>query len=158
MDSGAAVNIMPYSLCRKIGWSAEDLISTNIVLNDFNDNPSPARGVLNVELTIGKKTITTAFFIVDSQGPYSALLGRDWIHANCCMPSSMHQCLIQWDGDEVEVVAADDTCDVATVDAPFWQAEQAECLTGQDLQRCDFVEASKNGLRPVLATGLEEQE
>ena len=70
----------------------------------------------------------------------------------------MHQCLIQWDGDEVEAVAADDACDVSTVDAPFWRAEQAECLTGQDLQGCDFVEASKNGLRPVPATGPEEQE
>ena len=111
-----------------------------------------------MELTVGKKTITTAFFVVDSQGPYSALLGRDWIHANCCVPSSMHQCLIQWDGDEVEVVVADDACDVATINAPFWQAEQAECLTGQDLQGCDFIEASKNRLRPIPATGPEEQE
>jgi hypothetical protein len=61
VDSGAAVNIMPYSLCRKIGRSAVDLICTNIVLNDFNSNSSPARGVLNMELTVGKKTITTAF-------------------------------------------------------------------------------------------------
>ena len=69
MDSGAAVNLMPYSLCRKIGRSADDLITTNIVLIDFNGNPSQARGVFNVELTIGKKTINTAFFVVDSQGP-----------------------------------------------------------------------------------------
>ena len=111
-----------------------------------------------MELTVGKKTINTAFFVVDSQGLYSALLGRDWIHANCCIPSSMHQCVIQWDEDKVEVVSADDACDVSTVDAPFWRAEQAECLTGQDLQGCDFVEVSKNGLRPVLATGSEEQD
>jgi hypothetical protein len=29
------------------------------------------------------------------------LLRRDWIHANECVPSTLHQCVIQWIGDEV---------------------------------------------------------
>jgi hypothetical protein len=61
-----------------------------------------------VDLTVGSKTILTSFFIISSKSTYNALLGRDWIHANCFIPSMMHQCLIQWDGDEVEVVHADD--------------------------------------------------
>jgi hypothetical protein len=32
------------------------------------------------------------------------LLGRDWIHTNECVPSTLHQYVIQWIGDEVEVV------------------------------------------------------
>jgi len=119
VDTGAAVNIMPYSLCRKIGRSDEDLIKTNLMLNDYKGDPSQARGVLNVELTIGSKMVNTSFFVIDSQGPYLALLGRDWIHANCCVPSTMHQCLIQWNGDEVEVVHADETCDISMAEAYF---------------------------------------
>jgi hypothetical protein len=38
---------------------------------------------------------------------YNVLLGRDWIHANGCVPSTLHQCLIQWVGNQVEVVEAD---------------------------------------------------
>ena len=91
-------------MCRKIGKMEEDLIKTNVVLNDFKGSPTPAKGVLNVDLAIGHKMVSTSFFIVDSDGHYSALLGRDWIHANCCVPSTMHHCLMQWDGDEVEVV------------------------------------------------------
>nr|CAD40169.2 OSJNBa0061A09.8 [Oryza sativa Japonica Group] len=91
----------------KLGRNAEDLMKTNMVLKDFGGNPSETKGVLNVELTVGSKTIPTTFFIIDGKGSYSLLLGRDWIHANCCIPSTMHQCLIQWQGDNIEIVPAD---------------------------------------------------
>jgi hypothetical protein len=95
-------------LCR-LGRSAEDLIKTNITLSNFNGQASEAQGVLNVDLTVGSKTIPTSIFIVSSKSTCTVLLGRDWIHANCCIPSTMHQCLIQWDGDNVEVVHEDDS-------------------------------------------------
>jgi hypothetical protein len=102
VDTGAAVNIMPYSVLRQLGRSAEDLIKTNVMLSNFNGQASEAQGVLNVDLTVGSKTVLTSFFIVSSKSTYTVLLGRDWIHANCSIPSTMHQCLNQWDGDEVE--------------------------------------------------------
>jgi hypothetical protein len=113
VDTGAAVNIMPYSVLRRLGRSAEDLIKTNVMLSDFNGQASKAQGVLNVDLTLGSKTVPTSFFIVSSKSTYTVLLRRDWIHANCCIPSMMHQCLIQWDGDEVEVVHADDSIEIS---------------------------------------------
>jgi hypothetical protein len=36
LDTGVAVNIMPYSVLRRLGCSAEDLIKTNVTLSDFN--------------------------------------------------------------------------------------------------------------------------
>lgn len=56
---------MPYSTFRKLGKSADDLIKTNMLLNDFNGNPSEEKGVLYVELTIESKTLLTAFFVTD---------------------------------------------------------------------------------------------
>jgi predicted aspartyl protease len=94
VDTGAAVNIMPNSVLRRLGRSAKDLIMTNVMLSDFNGQASEAQGVLNVDLTMGSKTIPTSFFIVSNKSTYTVLLGRDWIHANCCIPSTMHQCLI----------------------------------------------------------------
>jgi hypothetical protein len=90
VDTGATINIMPYSVLHRLGRSAEDLIKTNVTLNDFNGQASEAQGVLNVDLTVGRKTIPTSFFIVSSKSTYTVLLGRDWIHANCCIPSMMH--------------------------------------------------------------------
>ncbi|KAK1641559.1 hypothetical protein QYE76_059364 [Lolium multiflorum] len=156
VDTGAAVNIMPYSMLRRLGHSSDDLIKTNITLSDFNGQASEAKGVLNVELTVGRKTIPTAFFIVDSKSNYAVLLGRDWIHANCCIPSTMHQCIIQWDGDEVEVVQADDSIEISLAAMSVWEADNQEPLSGISLEGCERIEASKNGVRLVLSTGLTE--
>jgi hypothetical protein len=84
------------------------------------------------------------------------LLGRDWIHANCCIPSTMHQCLIQWDGDEVEVVHADDSIELSIAGMNIWDADVQEPLSGISLEGCESIEASKNGVRLVLSTGLTE--
>ena len=156
VDTGAAVNLMPYSVLHRLGRSTADLIKTNVMLNDFNGQPSEAQGVLNVELTVGRKTVPTSFFIVNSKSTYTVLLGRDWIHANCCVPSTMHQCLVQWDGDEVEVVHADDSSEVSLADLNAWDAEGQEPISGIALEDCDRIEVIKNGLRLVLCTGLTE--
>jgi hypothetical protein len=60
-----------------------------------------------MELTVGSKSLATAFFIVKVQGNYNVILGRDWIHANLYVPSTLRQFLIQWIHDEIEVVQAD---------------------------------------------------
>jgi hypothetical protein len=102
-----------------------------MMLRDFNGNPSEPEGAINVELTIGSKTLLTTFFIIDGKGSYSLLLGRDWIHANCCVPSTMHQCLIQWQGDKVELVFADNTVSIVAADAAYWETEEIECFLGK---------------------------
>lgn len=156
VDTGAAVNIMPYSMLRRLGRSNAHLIKTNVTLSDFNGQASEAQGVLNVDLTVGRKTIPTSFFIVDSKSTYAVLLGRDWIHANCCTPSTMHQCLIQWDGDEVEVVHADDSIEISLAGMNIWDADDQQPISGISLDGCERIEASKNGVRLVLSTGLTE--
>jgi hypothetical protein len=156
VNTGAAVNIMPYSVLRRLGRSAEYLIKTNIALSDFNGQASEAQVALNVDLTVGRKTVPTSFFIINSKSTYNVLLGRDWIHANCCIPSMMHQCLIQWDGDEVEVVHADDSIEISLAAMSVWDAEDQELISGISLEGCDRVEATKNSVRLVLSTDLTE--
>jgi hypothetical protein len=156
VDTGAAVNIIPYSVLRKLGASVGDLTKTNITLSDFNGQTSEAQGVLSVDLTVGGKTVPTSFFVVNNKGSYTVLLGRDWIHANCCIPSTMHQCLIQWDGDEVEVVHADDSTEVSHAAMSVWDAEDQEPISEISLEGCDRVEATKNGVRLLLSTGLTD--
>ena len=94
IDGGASVNLMPYTTFCKLGKGLEDLIETDMMLKDFGGNASKTRGAINVELTIESKTLLTTFFVIDGKGLYSLLLSHDWIHANCCVPSTMHQCLI----------------------------------------------------------------
>ncbi len=131
VDGGAVVNLMPYATFRKLGRDAKDLIKTNLVLKDFGGNPSETKGVLNVELTVGNKTIPTTFFVIDGKGSYSLFLGRDWIHANCCIPSTMHQCLIQWQDDKIDIVPADRSVNVASDNLALWEMDGLDCLSGK---------------------------
>ena len=109
---------------------------------------------MNVELAIGSKTLLTTFFVIDGKGSYSLLLGRDWIHANCCVPSAMHQCLIQWHGDDVEVVRADESVNIATTDPVFWELGDFECLSGKTWEG-GFIRINNEGQQPVQAIGSE---
>jgi hypothetical protein len=101
--------------------------------------PIPARGIANMKLTIGSKTVAMAFFVADVQGSYSLILGHDWIHANYCIPSSMHKYLIQWVDDAMEIV-------YATADAPKPGGHDAiDCLSSRDLSSYDFISVTRQG-------------
>jgi hypothetical protein len=92
-------------------------VKTNLTLNDVGGNPMKARGVVSMELTVGSKSLAIALFIVEVQGNYSVIIGRDWIHTNRWIPSTLHQFLIQWIDDEIEVVHADASAYIALADA-----------------------------------------
>jgi hypothetical protein len=70
------------------------LMKTNLMHNGVEGNPMEAWGVISLELTVGSKSLTTMFFIIEVQGNYSVILGHDWIHTNRCIPSTLHQFLI----------------------------------------------------------------
>ena len=61
-------------------------------------------GILPIDITIDSKTALSASFAIDLTANHNILLGRDWIHANWCLSSSLHQFLLFWKGNEVEVV------------------------------------------------------
>jgi hypothetical protein len=109
-----------------------------------------ARDVISMKLTVGSKSLATAFFVIEVQGNYSVIHDRDWIHANRCVPSTLHQFLIQWIDDEIEVVYADVSAYIALVDTTAdWQHGGAQCLSGRDLTGYDFLSVSKEGFVPV---------
>jgi hypothetical protein len=41
-----------------------------------------AKGVVSMVLTVGSKTLAMTFFIPETQGNFSLILSRDWIHEN----------------------------------------------------------------------------
>jgi hypothetical protein len=67
---------------------------TNMTLSGFSEEASEAKGIITKELTVGSKIVSMTFFVVDVKGKYNILLGCDWIHANGCIPSTLHQYVI----------------------------------------------------------------
>ena len=109
---------------------------------------------MNIELTIRSKTLLTMFFVIDGKGSYSLLLDHDWIHANCCVPSTMHQSVIRWHGGDVKVVRADESVSIATADPVFWELGDFECLSGKTWEG-GFIRINSEGQQPVQAIGSE---
>ena len=72
VDSGAIVNLMPYSLYKKLGGTNEELIKTNMTVSGIGGgDPIGAKRVASMELTVGSKTIPKAFFVSEVQGNFS---------------------------------------------------------------------------------------
>jgi hypothetical protein len=83
------------------------------------------------------------------------LAGIGFIPTAASLPQCI-SCLIQWDGDEVEVVHADDSIEISHAAMSIWDAEDQEPISGISLEGCDRIEATKNRVRLVLSTGLTE--
>jgi hypothetical protein len=158
IDGGTIINLMSYSFFKKMGKSDEELIKTNMMINGVGGgDPIEAKGVASMELTVGSKTLASAFFIAEVQGNYSVILGRDWIYANHCIPSTLHQFLIQWVGDDIEVVHAETSACIAMADSSIWTHVDVKCLLGLDLSNYDFLSVSKDGFVPVHVKPVENQ-
>jgi hypothetical protein len=111
-----------------------------------------------MELTIGSKMVATAFFVSEVQGNFNIILGRDWIHANQCVPSSLHQFLIQWIGDEVEVVHGDASSFIGTADFEFVGAhDNIKCLSGLDSTDYDLISCTKEGFVSAVLKPMENR-
>jgi hypothetical protein len=77
---------------KKFGREDDELMKTNLTLNGLGvgvgGNLMEAKCVISMEVTVGSKSLTTSFFVIEVQVNYSVILGRDWIHANHCIPST----------------------------------------------------------------------
>ncbi|GKV29945.1 hypothetical protein SLEP1_g38818 [Rubroshorea leprosula] len=128
-------NVLPTCMLYNIGKSLDDLVHTEVTISDFTEGVNCSRGVLPVELTMGNKTLMSAFFVVNTIATYNALLGRDWIHSSWCVPSTFHQKLIFRNCGKAEVVSADDkpfSANTHLVEARYYEDIGAIWFFGMD--------------------------
>ena len=126
IDNGSKVNVMQLRMLRALRRSINYLIEIEVVVFAFIGEVSKTLGILPIDVTIDNKTTLSSFFVIDSIANYNILLGRDWIHANWCVLSSLHQFLLFWEGNEVEVVWVDKQPFIAaigSVEARYYDQE-----------------------------------
>ena len=61
----------------------------------------------------------------------------------------MHQCLIQWHGDDVELVRADESV-IAIADLVFWELGDFECFSSKTWEG-GFIKISNESQQPMQA-------
>ena len=64
----------------------------------------------------------------------------------------MHQCLIQWHGDDVELVHADDSMSIVTANPMYWELEDFECFSSK-LWEGGFIKINDESQQPIQAVG-----
>jgi len=99
VDGGAAVNLMPQSLMKLIGQFDTNLKPHNIVLSNYDAKAGHSLGAIQVKLIVETITRPTLFMVVPSKANFNMLLGREWIHGVCDVPSSMHPRISIWGDD-----------------------------------------------------------
>jgi hypothetical protein len=145
VDCGASMNIMPLPVFKQLGHTDADLKCTNLSLSGSSGEPAEAQGIISNELTIGSKTTPTTFLLVDVSGRYNVLLGRVLINVNKCVPSTLHQCLIQWVGNHIETMDADGEACMAVIASQIdVQGGRIGCLTGWDITDYDYMIVSRD--------------
>ena len=154
INGGVAINIMPYAVYRKLGKGDQDLTKTDMMLKDFEANVSPVKGAICVELTIGSKTLPTTFFVIREKGAYNLLLGRDWIHANYCIPSTMHQCLVQQVRDKIEIITRDSSYVITSTESDTY--ERTRCILGEVWEKY-FLKFADYEIPQIQAIGSNEE-
>lgn len=84
------VNLMLYSLFKKMGKSNTNLRPHNMVMLNYKGKTIHVMGVIHVELSVGTMTRPTMFMVIVSNANYNMLLRREWIHGIGPVPSTLH--------------------------------------------------------------------
>lgn len=90
VDGGEDVNLMPYTLFKKMGKYDADLRQYNMVLSNYEGKTSNILGVIQVKLVVGTTTRSTLFMVINSKANFNFLLGRKWIHGIGEVTSTLH--------------------------------------------------------------------
>ncbi|KAL0410878.1 UNVERIFIED_CONTAM: hypothetical protein Slati_3677500 [Sesamum latifolium] len=115
IDGGSAVNILPLHTMKDLGIPMDELTSSRLMIQGFNQGGQRALSIIRMNLLMDDMFSTALFHVIDAKTSYNMLLGRPWLHENGVVPSTWHQCFKYSRDDIVKKVLADDK--------PFTEAE-----------------------------------
>ena len=78
------------NLFRGLGLKKEDLSRYDTSLVGFDGQVVIPQGQISLLMNMEGKEVTVTFIVVASFSPYTAILGRPWIHAIGAVPSTLH--------------------------------------------------------------------
>ncbi|XP_050258917.1 uncharacterized protein LOC126703906 [Quercus robur] len=81
---------MYLDLFKGLGLRKEDLMKHTSPLVGFDDKVVIPEGQISLPVIMGGKEVAVTFMIVSSFFPYTAILGRPWIHSIRVVPSTLH--------------------------------------------------------------------
>ncbi|XP_075645266.1 uncharacterized protein LOC142616271 [Castanea sativa] len=90
IDQGSGADVMYPDLYRGLGLKKEDLSKYDMPLMGFDDHMVVPEGQISFPVSMKGKEVIVTFIVVASFSPYTAILGRPWIHDMGVIPSTLH--------------------------------------------------------------------
>lgn len=90
IDQGSGADVMYPDLFNGLGLKKQDLRKYNTPLVSFDGRVVVPEGRILLPVVVGGKEVKVTFIVVNSFSPYTAILGRPWIHAMKAVPSTLH--------------------------------------------------------------------
>ena len=119
VDGGSAAEVMYPDLYKGLGLKSEDLTPYSSLLMTFDGKLVVPKGMIRLPIQTGPETVEVNFIVVDTYSPYTAIVGRPWLHTLGAVASSLHQKLKFPSGDQVREIHGSQSmarhCVVATV-------------------------------------------
>ena len=107
IDQGSAAEIMYLDLYKGLGLKTENLMTYSSPLVSFEGKMVVPKGRIKLPVQVGTDVVEVDFIVVDAFSPYTAIMGRPWLHSLGAVSSTLHQKVKYPFGDQVlEIVGS----------------------------------------------------
>ena len=119
INQGSAAEIMYPDLYKGLGLKTENLTTYSSPLISFEGKMVVPKGHIRLPVQAGTDAVEVDFIVIDAFSPYTAIMGRPWLHSLGAVSSTLHQKVKYPFGDQVlEIVGSQSMaiqCLIATI-------------------------------------------
>ena len=90
-EQGSATKIMYADLYKGLGLKPEDLTTYSFPLVSFEGKMVVPKGQIRLPVQPGTDVVEVDFIIVDAFSPYTAIMGKPWLHFLGAVSSTLYQ-------------------------------------------------------------------
>ena len=91
IDQGSVADVMYPDLYNGLGLKPEHLTTYNSPLMSFEGRMVVPKGQIRLSVQTGTDVVEVDFIVMDVFSPYTAILGRPWLHTLDAVSSTLHQ-------------------------------------------------------------------
>ena len=101
VDGGSAAKVMYPDLYKGLNLKLEDSMPYSSPLMSFDGKLVIPKGMIRLPIQTGPEIVEVNFIMVDTYSPYTAIVGRPWLHTLGAIASSLYQKVKFPSGDQV---------------------------------------------------------
>ena len=90
VDGGSAAEVIYPDLYKELNLKLKDVMPYSSPLMSFDGKLVIPKGMIRLPIQTGPEIVEVNFIMVDTYFPYTAIVGRPWLHTLRAVSSSSH--------------------------------------------------------------------